>query len=118
MQEEEQGPSGARNSISTSPDLSGAYNPATGHPLLAHQLWLGALSLQGTLLTQLPSSADVAQSAVTLVAGGEQRLLLALEPPAASPQQPLTLALLQVWPHFLSCCTPAWLSLLLDSPPC
>jgi hypothetical protein len=46
----------------------------------------------------LPGWTDVEADAVALLVAAEERLLLALEPPAASTSQPLTLAMLQVSP--------------------
>ncbi len=43
----------------------------------------------------LPGWTAVEADAVALLVAAEERLLLALEPPAATPAQPLTLAMLQ-----------------------
>lgn len=44
----------------------------------------------------LPGWTEVESDAVDMVVMTEERLLLALDPPAATPAQPLTLAMLQV----------------------
>ncbi len=44
----------------------------------------------------LPGWDSVEADAVAVLVATEERLLLALEPPAATPAQPLTLAMLQV----------------------
>ncbi len=49
----------------------------------------------------LPGWARVEADAVAVLVAAEERLLLALEPPAATPAQPLTLAMLQARPHRL-----------------
>lgn len=47
----------------------------------------------------LPGWHSVEADAVAVLVAAEERLLLALEPPAATPAQPLTLAMLQVRPR-------------------
>jgi hypothetical protein len=49
----------------------------------------------------LPGWTGVEADAVALLVAAEERLLLALEPPAATPAQPLTLAMLQARPLLL-----------------
>lgn len=50
------------------------------------------------MVRALPGWARVEADAVALLVAAEERLLLALEPPAATPAQPLTLAMLQACP--------------------
>lgn len=75
-------------------DYSNAYRQ-DGSPNPAHRLWCCVLSLAAVLLAALPGHAAVEGAALQLVVEAEPRLLLAAEPPAASPQQPLTLAMAQ-----------------------
>ncbi|KAK9819662.1 hypothetical protein WJX72_000881 [[Myrmecia] bisecta] len=76
------------------PDYAGAYS-RTGELSPVHQQWCTLLSLVGVLLRVLPGHADADRAAVAFLVTAEERLLLALEPPAATAQQPLTLAMLQ-----------------------
>ncbi|PSC72509.1 exostosin-like glycosyltransferase isoform B [Micractinium conductrix] len=75
-------------------DYSNAYRQ-DGSPNPAHRLWCCVLSLLAVLLAALPGHAAVEQAALQLAVEAEPRLLLAAEPPAASSQQPLTLAMAQ-----------------------
>ncbi|KAI3428139.1 hypothetical protein D9Q98_006522 [Chlorella vulgaris] len=75
-------------------DYSNAYLQ-DGSPNPAHRLWCCVLSLLAALLAGLPGHAAVEQAALQLAVEAEPRLLLASEPPAASSQQPLSLAMAQ-----------------------
>ncbi|KAL4443613.1 hypothetical protein ABPG75_011350 [Micractinium tetrahymenae] len=75
-------------------DYSNAYRQ-DGSPNPAHRLWCCVLSLMAVLLAALPGHAAVEEAALQLAIEAEPRLLLAAEPPAASAQQPLTLAMAQ-----------------------
>ena len=50
------------------------------------------------LMRALPGWAELEADAVVFLSVAEERLLLALEPPAATPAQPLTAAMLQARP--------------------
>ena len=54
------------------------------------------MAILGALLRTLPDSAAVGRAALELVITAQHRLAVALEPPAASQVEPLTLAGLQV----------------------
>ncbi len=56
------------------------------------------------MVRALPGWARVEADAVAVLVAAEERLLLALEPPAATPAQPLTLAMLQARPRCLPPC--------------
>ncbi|PRW56624.1 Nucleoporin NUP188 like isoform B [Chlorella sorokiniana] len=96
------GPPGSAAAAGTSPapggtgvvDYSNAYRQ-DGSPNPAHRLWCCVLSLMAVLLAALPGHATVEQAALQLAVEAEPRLLLATDPPAASQQQPLTLAMAQ-----------------------
>ena len=64
----------------------------------AHQAWLTLLGLATSLLLALPREEEIQQLGVRLVVTGHARLVQALLPPQGSPEQPLTLAALQVGP--------------------
>lgn len=61
-------------------------------PHLRHSLHRLATQV---LLRALPGWAEVEADAMAFLSVAEERLLLALEPPAATPAQPLTAAMLQ-----------------------
>lgn len=75
-------------------DYSNAYRQ-DGSPNPAHRLWCCVLSLMAVLLAALPGHGAVEGAALQLAVEAEPRLLLAVEPPAGSAQQPLTLAMAQ-----------------------
>ncbi|KAK9843615.1 hypothetical protein WJX84_006654 [Apatococcus fuscideae] len=75
-------------------DTAGAYTPSTGRSI-AHQHWCSLLGLQGTLLRTLVGNSQVQEGSMTMLVAAEPRIALAVQPPAGSPSQPLTLAGLQ-----------------------
>ena len=62
----------------------------------AHQAWLTLLGLATSLLLALPREASIERLGVRLVVVGHVRLVQALQPPQGTPEEPLTLASLQV----------------------
>ncbi|BDA41474.1 probable Nucleoporin NUP188 homolog at N-terminal half [Coccomyxa sp. Obi] len=88
---------GARRPASAAPqgaDYAGAYSGSC-QPVPVHQHWLSLCAIVGVMVRALPGWARVEADAVAVLVAAEERLLLALEPPAATPAQPLTLAMLQ-----------------------
>lgn len=61
----------------------------------AHTAWCSILSLAGMLLATLPGHQAVEDAMLQLLVLSEQRLLLAIRPPAADWYEPLTLAMAQ-----------------------
>lgn len=92
-----QGSPAAADATAQRPDWGGAYS-ADGTPHREHDLWLAAMGILGSMLRALPSSSPVADAALQLVIAAQQRLVTALQPPAGSSAQPITLAGLQVHP--------------------
>jgi nuclear pore complex protein Nup188 len=75
-------------------DYSRAYSQdGTASP--AHKLWCATLALLGILLSSLPGNRSIEEASLQLVILAQDRLLLAINPPEASPGQPLTLAMCQ-----------------------
>ena len=76
----------------TTVDYSRAYSQdGTASP--AHKLWCATLALLGILLSSLPGNRSIEEASLQLVVLAQDRLLLAINPPEASPGQPLTLAM-------------------------
>lgn len=80
-------------------DHSNAYVPL--HPTRGlgvsplQRAWLALLQVVGSMLRCAPDVPAVCDAAVSVLVAGEARLLAACEPPAATAQQPHTLAMAQ-----------------------
>lgn len=75
-------------------DYSRAYSQdGTASP--AHKLWCTTLALMGILLSSLPGNRSIEEASLQLVVLTQDRILLAINPPEASPGQPLTMTMCQ-----------------------
>jgi hypothetical protein len=98
-------------------DYANAY-VSSGAQAPTHRIWCVTLALAGLLAAALPGTAAVESMALQVAVSADLRLQLAVEPPLANVQQPLTLAMAHETKCalFLLCCVAKlsgqWLTML------